>query len=210
MTDETRPPRQPMFNAPWQAVAVPAVLIAAYGAQVSFGTDAGVLNMGVSGPALEHGRFQTLITYMFVHAGVAHLGMNCLAAFAFGPPVARRLGPRPVGVILFFAFFLLCGALAALGYVVSHPASLDVAIGASGAISGLWGAASRLLIGRGRLAPIRDRMVLTQGAAFIFVNVLVGLLGGFGGFLIAWEAHVAGYIAGLLLIGLFARAADRP
>ena len=84
------------------------------------------------------------------------------------------------------------------------------AIGASGAICGLWGAASRLL-GRARglsglwQGPVRGQIILV-----VALNLLIGLVGVFtGGLAIAWEAHIAGFAAGLLLVGPFARLA-RP
>jgi membrane associated rhomboid family serine protease len=82
-------------------------------------------------------------------------------------------------------------------------------IGASGAISALWGAASRLLIGRGALAPPFDRQVITQAVAFAIINVIAGMAGLFSNLQIAWEAHLVGYVAGLLLIGPFVRLASQ-
>ena len=209
MNEDEIPVREPLFRAPWPAVAVPVVLVAAYLWQSLPGSDVVAMNRALSPIGIAGGRYETLLTYQVIHAGWAHLAVNSLSAFAFGPPVARCLGASARGVTCFFAFFLICGVLSGLGYVIPHWGESDLAVGASGAISGLWGAASRLLIGRGQLAPITNRMALTQGAAFMVVNVVVGLLGGLAAMNIAWEAHVAGYIAGLLLIGPAARLAGR-
>src|SRR2546425_2543489 len=46
----------------------------------------------------------TLVTYMFLHGGVAHLAFNLLALYVFGPPVEERLGGRA-----FIGYYLLCG-----------------------------------------------------------------------------------------------------
>ena len=209
MSPEAPPPREPLFNAPWTAVTIPILLVAVYLWQWRMATDTQVASLALSPQGIAEGRYQILITYLFVHGGWAHLAMNSVAAFAFGPPVARFLGADLRGVLLFFAFFLLCGVLSGLGYVIPHWGESDLAVGASGAISGFWGAASRLLIGRGRLAPLSNRAVILQGVVFIVMNVVVGLLGGLAALNIAWEAHVAGYVVGVVLIGPFGKLAGQ-
>jgi membrane associated rhomboid family serine protease len=165
--------------------------------------------LALSPPALRSGGVVTLISYIFLHSGWAHFLTNGASALAFGPPVARMLGTRGRGPVLFFVFFLLCGVIAGFGYCLLHWNSDTIVIGASGAISGLWGAASRMMGGRGTLAPAFSRQVLTQGVAFTIVNVVAGLAGVFSALNIAWEAHLIGYLAGLLFIGPFARLAPQ-
>lgn len=207
MTPPAPPPREPLFRAPWPAVAIPAVLAAAYLWQWALAAEQQVFALALSPQGIAEGRYQILITYQFVHGSWAHLGMNAVAAFAFGPPVARYFGVGARGALLFFAFFLVCGAVSGLGYVIPHWGGSELAVGASGAISGLWGAASRLLIGRGQPASLFHRMVVIQGIVFIVTNVVVGLLGGLAALNIAWEAHVAGYLVGAVLIGPMGRLA---
>lgn len=209
MNEPAASAREPLFKAPWPAVAIPLALLAAYAWQYWLASDAQVARLALSPSGIEAGRFETLVTYLFVHGSWGHVAMNAAAALAFGPPVARYLGSRTRDVLLFFAFFLLCGVISGLGYVLAHWGGHDLAVGASGAISGFWGGASRLLVGRGRLAAIRNRMVISQGLVFIVINVAVGLLGGLAALNIAWEAHVVGYLAGLTLIGPFGRLAVR-
>ena len=62
------------------------------------------------------------------------------------------------GAALFFAFYLLCGIVAGVGFAAMDPH--DVAVGASGAISGLIGGAVRLIDGHGRAAPLLSRTVI--------------------------------------------------
>jgi membrane associated rhomboid family serine protease len=150
---------------------------------------------------LREGRLDTLFTHIFLHGGWTHLLMNVGSALAFGPPVARLFGRGARGAALFLLFFLICGAFGGLGYVATHMEGSGLVVGASGAISGLWGAASRLLGQDGRLAPILGRQVVSQAMVFTVLNILIGLAGGFAQLHIAWEAHLAGYLAGLLLIG---------
>lgn len=202
MTNLDRPAPEPAFNAPWPSIALPAALLAAFLVERQFLSSEEVAQLALSSQAiLREGRWQTLVTHIFLHAGWTHLFMNIGSAVAFGPPVARLMGQGVRGAILFFVFFLICGAFGGLGYIAVHPLGSGLMVGASGAISGLWGAASRLLGQRGLLAPIFGRQAVTQAIVFAVLNVLIGLGGGFAQLNIAWEAHLAGYLAGLLLIG---------
>jgi membrane associated rhomboid family serine protease len=161
------------------------------------------------------------VTHIFVHGDTAHLLINSAWLLAFGSPVARR-----TDAVRFLAFFLLCGVAGALFYLAVNGRALMLVVGASGAISGLMGAAFRFLFsglesggplrlalaGSTPLTPLaktlRDRRILTAIAGWTLLNILlawgaVGLVEAAG---IAWEAHLGGFYAGLLLYGLF----DRP
>lgn len=155
----------------------------------------------------------TLATYTFLHGSILHLLVNSVWLLALGSGVARRLGAGR-----FLAFYFLCGALAALVYIAANPGSTTPMIGASGAVSGLMGGAVRFLapvgqsqgsrFGKERLASILDRRVIVLFVLWFALNFLFGQ-GGFGaltgGHPVAWEAHVGGFVAGLLLFGLFDR-----
>ncbi len=72
------------------------------------------------------------------------------------------------------------------------------------------GAAARLIEGRGRLGPLGGRTVVGMSLAWILVNVVLGVTGltpGTAGAPVAWEAHIIGFFAGLLLISAFSRLA---
>ena len=138
----------------------------------------------------------TLFVSMFLHGGLLHLVGNMLFLWIYGDNVEHRLGR--VGYLL---AYLASGVAATWTHAVLTPDPFFPVVGASGAISGLWGAASRLLGGNGRLAPIFGRQVVSQAVVFTVLNILIGLAGGFAQLYIAWEAHVAGCLAGLLLIG---------
>src|ERR1700736_4693730 len=74
----------------------------------------------------------TLVTYMFIHADVAHIFGNMIFLWVFGDDVEEALGRRR-----FLLFYLLCGVAGALPFVVSDQAFDGPLIGASGAISGI-------------------------------------------------------------------------
>jgi membrane associated rhomboid family serine protease len=201
-----------MFNAPWTIVVLCVGLIALYELQTLFVSEATTEFYGVSAKALLGGRWQTLVTSLFLHGSWPHVLMNSVAALAFGPPTARLLGADLRGAAVFFAFYLVCGVLGGLGYALMDPGAAEAAVGASGAISGLLGAASRIIQGHGRIGSMFGSTVIGMAVAWALVNVVLGVSGltpGAMGMPVAWQAHLAGYLAGVLLIGPFARLAGR-
>jgi membrane associated rhomboid family serine protease len=158
-------------------------------------------------PGSWFARAVPFVSYIFLHGGLAHVAMNSVWLLAFGAIVARRLGTAR-----FLLFFLVCGILAAVAHLALNWGSDDPVVGASGAIAGLMAAGIRMIdasFGRREdtpLAPIASRQVVTFTLVWTVVNVVAGLTGlgaGPGVQLIAWQAHLGGYFAGLLLIGLF-------
>jgi membrane associated rhomboid family serine protease len=201
-----------MFNAPWTIVVICLGLVALYELQRLTLTDAQTSALGVSAASLAAGRWQTLLTSLFLHGSWPHVLMNSVAALAFGPPVARLMGTGPRGAAVFALFYLACGVLASLGFVLCQLNGHDPVVGASGAIAGLLGAASRIIQGRGRIGPMFGSTVVSMALAWAGVNVVLGVSGltpGAMGMPVAWQAHLAGYAAGVLLVGPFARLAGR-
>jgi membrane associated rhomboid family serine protease len=204
------PARQPVFNAPWTVAALIAVLVGAHAIRVVTGGSAD--RFALTSADLAVGRLRGLVTYQFVHASWAHVLVNSAFILAFGAPVARYLGGGARGAAVFFAFFLLCGVAAAAAYAGMVDA-IDAAlgrghaawalVGASGAASGLMGAAARLIQGQGRPGSLVGRLVLGMTFGWIAVNVVLGVSGltpGTAGAPVAWQAHIFGYFCGLLLI----------
>ncbi|MFI4966199.1 MAG: rhomboid family intramembrane serine protease [Caulobacterales bacterium] len=209
-----RPAREPVFNAPWQAVAVVVLIMGGYGVQTLFPADA-VINAYAFTPAnLVPGRWETVITSIFLHGSWSHAMMNAGLALAFSAPLARFFGPKLEGGLLFFAFYVLSGVLANLGFAAAHLGSQAAVVGASGAVSGLVGAVARLLGGEDGPGPIFSRPVLALGGGWLVINLLIAVFGGAflpgaGGAGVAWEAHIAGFVVGVLMIGPFARITPR-
>jgi membrane associated rhomboid family serine protease len=205
---DRRPVHEPVFNAPWQAMALVILIIGGYALQTRLSD--GLLLAWVFTPASLHaGEWRTVFTAIFLHGSWTHAITNAAMALAFATPLARYLGDGPRGVFAFFSFYLLCGALGNLGFAAMHPSSQAAVVGASGAISGLMGAVARLIGGRGRLGALTSPPVVGMGLALLIVSLLIAMLGGgwvpgAGGAGVAWEAHLAGFLAGALLIGPFA------
>jgi membrane associated rhomboid family serine protease len=211
---ERRPAHEPMFNAPFAALLLVGLIIVSYALQTRLPQPAVMDALAFSPQALAQGRWSTLLTALFLHGSWGHALMNAAFALAFATPVARYFGPRVGGVVVFYVFYLLCGVLSSLGYAAVHPGDATPLVGASGALSGLMGAAARLIDGRGRVGRILSSSVLGLGGAWLGVNLLIGLVGGWflpgaDGASVAWEAHVTGFLVGVLLIGPFARLGGR-
>jgi len=133
------------------------------------------------------------ITYAFLHADLLHLALNMAFLLAFGTPMERRLG-RGWFLGLYFACALFGAGTSMALFFYSHEQTIMV--GASGAISGLFGAVLRLTTRRAWLVI----------AVFIASNVILGYTGipGSGEVRsIAWEAHIGGFLAGFMLFPLF-------
>jgi membrane associated rhomboid family serine protease len=209
--DPAAPPdRQPIFNAPWPATALAGLIVAGFAVQSLFPPDPVIAGYAFRATDLGAGRWITLATALFLHGSWPHALMNAAFALAFGAPVARFLGLRARGVAVFVAFYVGCGVLANLAFAALHRGDPTPLVGASGAVSGLMGAAARLIAGRGRPGPILSPPVIGMGAAWVVVNLLVavtGLAPGTNGATVAWEAHLGGFAAGVLLFGAAAWAA---
>jgi membrane associated rhomboid family serine protease len=209
---EERPPldaqREPPFRGPWPVWTIAGLILLSYAVQsATMDIETAARVFGMTPAALLTGHWTPLFTDLFIHGGWAHAGMNAVGALAFGAPAARFLGLRARGAVGLFLFYILCGVLSNLGYAMLHLHSMMPLAGASGAVSGLFGAASRLIERPWALAPFRSRTVVGTAVSWIIVNVILGFLHyapGIGDVQVAWEAHLAGYAAGLFLIGPFA------
>jgi membrane associated rhomboid family serine protease len=223
---QSHPPRQPIFRAPAVVLWLIALLTALHAARVwlpparaeALAYDYGLVPVRYSRAFLESrmadpgtvwDRAIPFVSYMGLHNDWTHLVINALWLLAFGPIVARRFG-----AVLFVLFFIVCGIAGALTYLAFAWGSEAPVIGASGAISGLMAAALRMLPGQtpwavpgtAPLAPIFSRQMLIFIGALVAINVLMVVSGlSIGGETaqVAWQAHLGGFVAGLLLCGPF-------
>jgi membrane associated rhomboid family serine protease len=170
----------------------------------------------------------TFFTYAFIHADWTHLGLNLAWLVPFGSAVARRFGAWRYAL-----FMLITAAIGAMTHLATHLGAIEPMIGASAAISGAMAAAMRFVFKRdGQLGFFRDgadaarlpaqplRATLRDPRFLLFLATWVGLnaLFGFGtiafgveaGQEIAWQAHVGGFFAGLILFKAFDPARSSP
>jgi membrane associated rhomboid family serine protease len=128
----------------------------------------------------------TLLTYTFLHSGIGHVLVNSAMILALGSAVARLTSGA-----MFMTIFLLSGLGGGVAiYLFTEHNS--VTVGASGALSGLIGAAAVLMY-RYRDTDPRARMMGFMVAIVVVMNVLMAFSGGSG---VSWQAHLGGLIAG--------------
>jgi membrane associated rhomboid family serine protease len=166
------------------------------------------VHLGLGGIALR------VLTSMFMHGGLLHLGGNMLFLWVFGDNVEDRMGHAR-----YLAFYLLCGAIAALCHTLLSFFSDVPILGASGAIAGVLGA--YLVLFRGAtvraLVPIFFIFTVVEIPAVIFLGLWfvfqlfsgIGTIGATGGGVAFW-AHIGGFVAGYLLAKRFASRSGRP
>jgi membrane associated rhomboid family serine protease len=155
----------------------------------------------------------TPFTSMFLHGGWAHLLGNCMFLWVFGNNVEDSMGR-----LRFLLFYLLCGLAAAAAQVMVYPSSPIPMVGASGAISGVLG--GYLLL----YPTVRVRVLfilfifiqIVRVPAFVVLLLWIGyqVLMGLPELMaidpeassgVAVFAHIGGFVAGLVLVKLFAR-----
>lgn len=168
--------------------------------------------------AQDSGKPWTGLTYALLHGSWGHVLMNSVWLAAFGTPVARRCG-----ALRFYALAAATAAGGALAHALVHPYQAIPMIGASAAVSGMMAAATWFIFSpatwllEGRLTEPHERrresiagLVRNQRAVIFFAvwlatNYLSGVLAqplGVTDAAIAWEAHLGGFLAGLLLFPL--------
>ncbi len=152
-----------------------------------------------------------LLTSMFIHGGWLHILGNMLFLWVFGDNVEDAMGH-----VRYLIFYLVCGVGAGLGQVYAGPHSATPAIGASGAIAGVL-AAYLVLYPRASVRTIIPIIIIpwiVNVPAWVLMLVWFGLqvlssslfsatsaVGGGGG--VAYMAHVAGFLIGLVLVFVF-------
>ena len=145
----------------------------------------------------------TLISGMFLHGGWMHLAGNMAYLWVFGGNDEDAMGH-----VRFAIFYVTCGVLAAVAHAVTNTDSVAPVIGASGAVAGIMGAyvmlhprVKILVLAFNRFPVYLPAYVLLLGwLAFQVYAAQVAAEGA-----VAWWAHIAGFVAGILLVSSFKR-----
>lgn len=181
--------------------------------------DSSLVNLQFEGGA--GAKVWTFVSYSLLHANLTHLAFNVLWLLPFGSALARRFG-----AVRFFVFLAVTAAAGALAHLVTHEHAVVPMIGASASVSGAMAAAIRFAFVRGSflsfsrsdadtaakvpalalLQALRDRRIVGFLGVWFALNVIfgvgaIGVEGDSAG--VAWEAHIGGFFAGLLLFALF-------
>ena len=163
----------------------------------------------------------TFVTYSLLHANLSHIGFNVLWLLPFGSALARRFG-----AIRFFSFMAATAAAGALAHLLTHEHAVAPMIGASASVSGTMAAATRFAFVKGSflslrrgdadaaakvpalslMRALRNKRVLGFLFVWFAVNIIFGVGSiaiGLDGTSVAWQAHIGGFFAGLMLFSLF-------
>jgi membrane associated rhomboid family serine protease len=173
-----------------------------------------IYQMGMVPAALTYGRvpgaggYYTVVTSMFLHGSLLHLGGNMLYLWIFGNNIEDSLGH-----LRFIVFYLIVGVVAAATHIYFNAASTVPTIGASGAVSGILGA-YLMLFPHARiktLVPLGIFISVVYLPAWVLLLFWIGLqflyqalepmdprAGG-----VAYAAHIGGFVAGFVLIHFF-------
>ena len=140
----------------------------------------------LDGPQLAQGDWWRLVTTMFLHASLIHIGFNMLALWWFGAPVEQYLGR-----VRFLGLYFVAGLAGSAGALIQTP---GITVGASGAIFGVLGAMMILeWQATGRLGGnAMTLIVINLALSFAIANISIG-------------GHIGGLIGGILATLAFAR-----
>ena len=170
-----------------------------------------IMTFGVVPAEITSGQgLHTVLTAMFVHGSLTHIGFNMLYLLAFGDNIEDRLGHWR-----FLGFYLLAGLMATIAQIAVDPTSMIPSVGASGAIAGVL-AGYILLFPKGRvrvfffLGPL-SRTTRVSALLYIGIWFITQFFSGIGSLGVAtsetggvaYWAHIGGFIAGLVLAFLF-------
>ena len=182
--------------------------------------DTTLLNVAFPGGA--GAKVWTFVTYSLLHANLSHIGFNVLWLLPFGSALARRFG-----ALRFFLFMAVTAAAGALAHLITHEHALAPMIGASASVSGTMAASMRFAFVKGSFLSfsrgdaeaaakvpalslwraLRNGRVLAFVAIWFGVNIIFGVgsiaIGMGEGQSVAWQAHIGGFVAGLILFALF-------
>ena len=143
--------------------------------------------------------YVSLLSSIFMHGGLIHLGGNLWFLFVFGDNIEQKFGK-----LKFLAAYLIWGILAGLIHILGDTSSIIPAVGASGAISGILGA-YLVIFPKARILTLMFYFFIHVQAKFflpfwlVFQNLLPFFVGGFGvaGGGVAYLAHIGGFVVGL-------------
>jgi membrane associated rhomboid family serine protease len=197
----------PSRTTPYVTVTIIVLNAAAWWFEITLPRDALTPFLQAYGVVPAELRLPTLVTSMFLHGGWGHVIGNMWYLWIFGDNVEDRLGHGR-----FIVFYLLCGMTAAIGQVLMDPTSTLPTIGASGAIAGVMGAYF-VLFPKSRVLTLIPLIIIWDiielpavfllGFWFLLQLLNAGSVTASAGGGVAFAAHVAGFVTGLIGVFVF-------
>lgn len=226
---DVRPPREPIFNLPSALLATIVLIVGIYAVQSLLLPETAVdwllfnfgfiplryvTSLSLQGPQL----YWTPVSYSLLHGSIEHILFNGLWLMVFGAPVVRR-----IGTLRYLLFWVLSAAASAAFHSALNWGADSLLIGASGVISALMGAACRFAFPPAGTWPrpnhlyprlsipgaFKSHTAVTFIVMWLIGNILIAVgvpLAGDSTQVVAWDAHLGGFLFGFLLFGFF----DRP
>jgi membrane associated rhomboid family serine protease len=177
--------------------------------------------LNITFPGGNGAKVWSFVTYSLLHANLTHIFFNVLWLLPFGSALARRFG-----ALRFYLFMAVTAAAGALAHLVTHEHAIAPMIGASASVSGTMAAAIRFAFVQGSFLSfsrgdaeaaakvpalslsraLGNGRVLAFLAVWFGVNIIFGIGSiaiGSDGASVAWQAHIGGFVAGLMLFSLF-------
>ena len=138
--------------------------------------------------------FWTFITHAFLHGGWLHLALNGAAFLGLGHALVRA-----IGIGRFLVIFVVSAVAGAFAFwqLADSPYPM---VGASGAIFGMFAVLTAWQERALRRSGRSRAMIWRRIGGLVVLNLALAF--GLGG-LLAWQAHLGGWVAGWLLAGVF-------
>jgi membrane associated rhomboid family serine protease len=150
-----------------------------------------------------------LVLHMFAHGGLLHVAMNAASLLVLSAPLIKHLGRPPISLARYLYLFVGSGISGAVLFLAINADDYSSMLGASGGIFGILGALVRVNPITGTAVAIRSRrtwllakLIMREQAALLFLFVLIAFVTG-ASVSMAWEAHLGGFLFGLLASPIF-------
>ena len=156
------------------------------------------MNFAAASWLIEGGQIHRVFTAMFLHAGIWHVGLNMYALYVLGPTLERSTKSGP-----FLMLYIGSGVVGTLVSLIIATGPF-VAVGASGAIFGIFGA--WFLQGYSTRHTPAGNAMFRQMTTLLLINAVIGVYVP----QISWQAHLGGFIGGVLITYLWRQIPRGP
>ena len=139
----------------------------------------------------------SIVEFSFLHGGWLHLAFNVVMLVAMGSGLEKALGVKK-----YLTVYAVTTVFAVLTHLALYPHSDMPIVGASGGISGIFGAMIVLMnkMQGDAVGGERKSTLMPVIVAYLGITIIMGLMGAPDGSSVAWIAHIGGFLAGVGLM----------